>query len=154
MSHARELYTKQVAAISMMAELKAEFEKVHGHAPSIEELQWIKEVGATIFINESGGSTGGGGRAPSGGGGKSGGDAPYPCPDCGGGCWDNRETKKGNQPDFKCKDKNGCGWAGWLTGRSKAGGSFMKTVEDVFKVESGEENFSNEALEEPDGLPF
>lgn len=35
------------------------------------------------------------------------------CPDCGGQMWDNRATKKGRQPDFKCKDK-GCNKAVWL----------------------------------------
>jgi hypothetical protein len=39
--------------------------------------------------------------------------ADQKCPDCGGQMWDNRETKKGRQPDFKCKDK-GCGKAIWL----------------------------------------
>ncbi len=35
------------------------------------------------------------------------------CPDCGGAVWDNRATKKGRQPDFKCKDKT-CGKGIWL----------------------------------------
>lgn len=35
------------------------------------------------------------------------------CPECSGPMWDNRETKKGNQPDFKCKDR-GCNKAVWL----------------------------------------
>lgn len=35
------------------------------------------------------------------------------CPDCGGAMWDNRDTKKGKQPDFKCKDKS-CNKAVWL----------------------------------------
>lgn len=35
------------------------------------------------------------------------------CPDCGGGMWDNRATKKGKQPDFKCKKKD-CNKAVWL----------------------------------------
>lgn len=35
------------------------------------------------------------------------------CPDCGGEMWDNRTTKKGNQPDFKCKDKS-CDKAVWV----------------------------------------
>lgn len=39
-------------------------------------------------------------------------DVP-PCPDCGGQMWDNRATKKGRQPDYKCKDK-GCDKAVWL----------------------------------------
>lgn len=39
--------------------------------------------------------------------------APQKCPDCGGAMWDNRETKKGNQPDFKCKSKS-CNKAVWL----------------------------------------
>jgi hypothetical protein len=28
--------------------------------------------------------------------------------------WDNRATKKGRQPDFKCKDKDNCGKAVWI----------------------------------------
>lgn len=35
------------------------------------------------------------------------------CPECGGAMWDNRQTKKGNQPDFKCKDR-GCNKGVWL----------------------------------------
>lgn len=38
------------------------------------------------------------------------------CPDCGGPMWDNRSTKKGNQPDFKCKDRS-CNKAVWLERR-------------------------------------
>lgn len=37
------------------------------------------------------------------------------CPDCGGAMYDNRETKRSpKQPDFKCKDKDGCGKAVWV----------------------------------------
>ncbi len=37
------------------------------------------------------------------------------CPDCGGPMWDNRQTKKNpKQPDFKCKDKDGCGKGVWV----------------------------------------
>lgn len=36
------------------------------------------------------------------------------CPDCGGPMWDNRQTKKNpKQPDYKCKDKDGCGKGVW-----------------------------------------
>jgi hypothetical protein len=35
------------------------------------------------------------------------------CPKCGGPMWDNRATKTGKQPDYKCKDK-GCDTAIWL----------------------------------------
>ena len=38
------------------------------------------------------------------------------CPDCNGPMWDNRSTKKGNQPDFKCKDRQ-CGKGVWLNSR-------------------------------------
>ena len=34
------------------------------------------------------------------------------CELCGGECWDNRETKRGKQPDWKCKDTK-CNWAKW-----------------------------------------
>lgn len=37
------------------------------------------------------------------------------CEKCGGPAWDNRTTKKNpRQPDFKCKNKDGCGWVKWL----------------------------------------
>lgn len=35
------------------------------------------------------------------------------CPECGGPMWDNRTTKRGKQPDFKCKSKS-CNKAVWL----------------------------------------
>jgi len=40
---------------------------------------------------------------------------PTRCERCGGPLYDNRATKKGNQPDFKCKKPKGsCDWAMWL----------------------------------------
>lgn len=39
------------------------------------------------------------------------------CPECNGPMWDNRATKKGRQPDFKCKDK-ACNKAVWLDSNS------------------------------------
>jgi hypothetical protein len=37
------------------------------------------------------------------------------CLACGGPVWDNRGDKRSpKHPDFKCKDKAGCDWAGWL----------------------------------------
>ena len=39
-------------------------------------------------------------------------DAPE-CEFCGGDVWDNTDTKRGNQPDYKCKDKD-CGAAAWI----------------------------------------
>ena len=46
--------------------------------------------------------------------------APIDCPDCGGKMWDNSETKKGKQPDYACKDKQGCGKGVWLKDSEKA----------------------------------
>ena len=43
------------------------------------------------------------------------------CPDCGGQMWDNRATKKGRQPDYKCKDK-ACNKAVWLDSEAKTEG--------------------------------
>ena len=40
--------------------------------------------------------------------------APPNCEACGGPMWDNRKTKTGRQPDFKCRDRQ-CGKAVWLT---------------------------------------
>jgi len=38
------------------------------------------------------------------------------CPKCGAKMWDNRQTKTGRQPDYKCtRSKNGCNGAIWLT---------------------------------------
>lgn len=50
------------------------------------------------------------------------------CPDCSGPMWDNRETKRSpKQPDWKCKDKDGCGKGVWDQprggGRGNGGGS-------------------------------
>lgn len=42
------------------------------------------------------------------------GDVPA-CPQCSGPMWDNRATKKGKQPDFKCKaDRDQCNGAIWV----------------------------------------
>lgn len=43
------------------------------------------------------------------------------CPDCGGAMYDNRETKRSpKQPDYKCKDKEGCGKAVWIKKKGEA----------------------------------
>lgn len=47
--------------------------------------------------------------------------AAMKCPECGGAMWDNRETKKGKQPDYKCKDKS-CNKAVWLDSEPKTEG--------------------------------
>jgi hypothetical protein len=70
-------------------------------------------------------------------------DAPKPevkpdvpnCPECGGQMWDNRTTKKGRQPDFKCKDRQ-CNKAVWLDSDSGAVARKQKiqAVSDAFKV--------------------
>ncbi len=43
------------------------------------------------------------------------------CPDCGGAMWDNRETKKGKQPDYKCKNRD-CSKAVWLEKKGAGSG--------------------------------
>ena len=46
------------------------------------------------------------------------------CPDCGGGMWDNRETKKKpTQPDYKCKNK-ACDKAIWLKTQAETSDEF------------------------------
>lgn len=46
------------------------------------------------------------------------------CPDCGGPMWDNRQTKKNpKQPDYKCKDKDGCGKGVWEQKRQGGNGA-------------------------------
>jgi hypothetical protein len=46
------------------------------------------------------------------------------CPDCNGAMWDNRETKrKPTQPDYKCKDKDGCGKGVWLDKKTSGAGT-------------------------------
>lgn len=55
------------------------------------------------------------------------GDGPPQCPKCSGGMWDNRKSNAeavagGNpsaskRPDFKCKNKDGCGEGVWLKGK-------------------------------------
>jgi hypothetical protein len=57
------------------------------------------------------------------------------CPECGGQMWDNRATKKGRQPDYKCKDKS-CGKAVWLNSESKETNRkvLVQSVADAFKL--------------------
>jgi hypothetical protein len=43
--------------------------------------------------------------------------AQQTCPDCQGPMWDNRATKRGRQPDYKCKNKS-CDKAIWLNNES------------------------------------
>jgi hypothetical protein len=43
------------------------------------------------------------------------------CPDCNGPMWDNRATKKGKQPDFKCKNRS-CNKAVWLDNEPRTEG--------------------------------
>ncbi len=41
-------------------------------------------------------------------------DVPV-CDFCGGPVWDNRDSKRNpSQPDYKCRDKESCGGAGWI----------------------------------------
>lgn len=49
------------------------------------------------------------------------------CPACGGPMWDNRKTKKGRQPDLKCKSKD-CDHAVWMDGWEK---SLLEEIETV-----------------------
>lgn len=55
---------------------------------------------------------------------------PAACPDCGGAVWDNTKKPKRNPkaPDASCKDRDNCGWAGWLPdgAKTKAGGAAEK----------------------------
>lgn len=42
-------------------------------------------------------------------------EVPECCEMCGGDYWDNRDNKRNPKaPDFKCKDKDGCGAGGWI----------------------------------------
>jgi hypothetical protein len=76
------------------------------------------------------------------------------CPKCGGAMWDNREGKKNpKSPDFKCKDEN-C-----KTGEYQTGLWLDRYRDQVMKNgppdEAGvEQEFSNEALQPADDLPF
>jgi len=42
------------------------------------------------------------------------------CPECGGAMWDNRESRSGRQPDYKCKKGRECNGAIWLTDDERA----------------------------------
>ena len=68
---------------------------------------------ATLFIELSR-ALGGGHSAPAG---APAVDVPA-CPDCGGPMRDQRATKRGNQPDFKCT-RPGCEGAVWLDKKRK-----------------------------------
>lgn len=51
------------------------------------------------------------------------------CLKCGGEVWDNRKDKKNpKSPDFKCKDKDGCGEGYWLAKGAKAAPARTKPV--------------------------
>lgn len=70
-------------------------------------------------------------------------DAPD-CPICQGPMWDNRKTKTGRQPDFKCKTKT-CDGALWLESMKKAKRAVSSASADEFP----------DALRDgPDDLPF
>jgi len=79
------------------------------------------------------------------------------CPDCDGQMWDNRETKKGRQPDFKCKDK-GCDKAIWLedaagrlTPKEAAIGKLMAQAEKLLPPDSKKLAFLR-GISDPDEL--
>jgi len=42
------------------------------------------------------------------------------CPECGGAMWDNRESRSGRQPDYKCRKGRECNGAIWLTDDERA----------------------------------
>lgn len=69
------------------------------------------------------------------------------CPECGGQMWDNRATKKGRQPDYKCKDK-ACNKAVWLNSESADTNRrvMVQSVADAFKL-------LNEAGDDPQWTP-
>lgn len=50
--------------------------------------------------------------------------AEFDCPKCGGPVYDNRHDKKNPKaPDFKCKDRNDCGWSKWEDRGRNGGGN-------------------------------
>ena len=51
------------------------------------------------------------------------------CPECGGAMWDNRESRSGRQPDYKCKKGRECNGAIWLTDDERA--AFKAQLENV-----------------------
>lgn len=56
------------------------------------------------------------------------------CPECSGPMWDNRETKTGKQPDYKCKDKS-CGKAVWLNDATPSNRkTFIQSISDALKL--------------------
>lgn len=71
------------------------------------------------------------------------------CPECAGPMWDNRATKKGKQPDYKCKDKS-CNKAVWLNSESNSSDTnrrvMAQSAADAFKL-------LNEAGDDPQWTP-
>ena len=51
------------------------------------------------------------------------------CPECGGDMWDNRESRSGRQPDYKCKNRGQCNGAIWLTDDERS--AFKAQLENV-----------------------
>ena len=149
-------YECWLAGVKMGEAIRSELQL---SVPDDAIMELGEKVGVSMAIDAMRGAGGGSGqRAATGGGGSSGPLAPHPCPECGGKVWDNRDTKKGNQPDFKCQRKDKCGWAAWVKGKQKGGGTFTRSLSDIFGLEGDEgyeADFSNEALEaEGDKLPF
>lgn len=73
------------------------------------------------------------------------------CPECGGPMWDNRGDKPSpRSPDYKCKDKDGCGHAIWLdSARESVAKALRKAHEDELVTEEQLET-NLESVEEAD----
>lgn len=78
-------------------------------------------------------------------------DGEIACPACGGPMWDNRETKKGKQPDFKCKDKAGCDHAVWIDGLSKEVDKLMNEAIEIGAITNEQAQPVAEAVITSDG---
>jgi len=73
--------------------------------------------------------------------------ADMACPDCGGRMYDNRLTKKGRQPDFKCAKSPRCDGAVWLDSKRTTSSAAARTAVS--------EAFPEQLIDpEDDGLPF
>lgn len=90
-------------------------------------------------------------------------EMPTQCPECGGGVWDEtkgRGKRSPKAPDCRCKDKDGCAWAGWYAKDSRpaqgaqrpkmaAGPALLNSVRYVKKFIAPEfQNPSNELIKE------
>lgn len=107
-----KLFTETKDGVIVHWEL--EHEHLMGLQTEVNNLtQWLSANGFTANHGFGNGNT----AAKGAGNGSAQADSGAPrCASCGGEMWDNRKNKKNPKaPDFKCKDREGCDDAAWIS---------------------------------------